>query len=185
MRVYEKEYGTTYTIVRLHNVYGPRQNLADPYRNVIGIFMREMLAGRPVRVFGDGGQRRAFTYVGDVAPCIVHAAFSKNVENRTINIGSGIPYSILELIEELQRIAGRPIAVEHVPARVGDVRMAYSDSSQARALIGFRDSTALHDGLEKMYAWAQGLGCIRVRYRHDWIEITRDIPAHWMPGEQV
>lgn len=180
LRIYEKEYGLTFTILRPHNVYGPRQNLGDPYRNVIGIFMRELLAGRPLKVFGDGKQHRAFTYIEDLAPCVVHAAFLRSAENKTLNIGGQTPSSILDLIDELTGICGRSIAVEHVPARLGDVRMAYSDSTQAQEILGFRDSTSLHNGLERMYEWAKEVPLIKVRHRHDWIEITRGMPAHWM-----
>ena len=61
-------FGLDYMIFRPHNVYGPRQNIGDRYRNVVGIFMNQILRGRPMTIFGDGTQTRAFSYIDDVAP---------------------------------------------------------------------------------------------------------------------
>ena len=66
-------FGLDYVIFRPHNVYGERQNIADKYRNVVGIFMNQILQGQPMTVFGDGTQTRAFSYIGDIAPIIAEA----------------------------------------------------------------------------------------------------------------
>ncbi|MFN3876362.1 MAG: NAD-dependent epimerase/dehydratase family protein, partial [Flavobacteriales bacterium] len=67
-------FGLDYVVFRPHNVYGEFQNLGDRYRNVVGIFMNQLMQGRPLTIFGDGEQQRAFTYVGDIAPIIARAA---------------------------------------------------------------------------------------------------------------
>ena len=66
-------FGLRFVIFRPHNVYGPRQNIGDRYRNVVGIFMNQILQGRPMTIFGDGTQTRAFSYIDDVAPVIAEA----------------------------------------------------------------------------------------------------------------
>src|SRR3989344_2800643 len=79
-RVLSSVYGFKYVIIRPHNVYGPRQNLTDPYRNVVGIFINRLLQGKNFYVYGDGKQKRAFSYIDDVAPAMIRAAFNKNTE---------------------------------------------------------------------------------------------------------
>src|SRR6266550_1938765 len=96
-------FGLAYTIFRPHNVYGERQNIADKYRNVIGIFMNQILHGEPLSVFGDGLQTRAFSYVGDIAPIIARAPLEPAAINETFNIGADTPYTILQLAGEIGR----------------------------------------------------------------------------------
>src|SRR5688572_6818225 len=86
-----------YVIFRPHNVYGPRQNIGDPYRNVIGIFMNQILQGQPMTIFGDGTQTRAFSYVDDVAPLMAEAMDVPAARNRTFNIGADTPCSLNDL----------------------------------------------------------------------------------------
>jgi UDP-glucose 4-epimerase len=88
-------FGLLYTIFRPHNVYGPRQNLSDPYRNVVGIFMNSIMKKMPMFIFGDGRQTRAFTHIDDVAPYIARAVKTNGAENEIFNIGADTPYSVL------------------------------------------------------------------------------------------
>jgi UDP-glucose 4-epimerase len=73
LEVSNKMFGLNYIIFRPHNVYGERQNVGDKYRNVIGIFMNQILQNKPLTVFGDGKQSRAFSYIGDIAPVIANS----------------------------------------------------------------------------------------------------------------
>jgi len=100
-------FGLDYTVFRPHNVYGERQNIADRYRNVIGIFMNNGLQGQPMPVFGDGLQTRAFSHISDVAPIIARSPLVPGASNEVFNIGADHPYTILELAGE---IASRFIA---------------------------------------------------------------------------
>jgi UDP-glucose 4-epimerase len=84
-------FGLNHVIFRPHNVYGEHQNIADRYRNVIGIFMNQIMRGEPMTIFGDGGQKRAFSYIKDVAPAIAAAAETPAAYNVTYNIGAGSP----------------------------------------------------------------------------------------------
>ena len=90
-----------YTVFRPHNVYGERQNIADRYRNVIGIFMNNVLQEKPMPVFGDGLQTRAFSHIVDVAPVISRSPVVPASANEVYNIGADTPYTILELASEI------------------------------------------------------------------------------------
>ena len=86
-----------YVVFRPHNVFGPRQNIGDRYRNVVGIFMNQILQGRAMTIFGDGTQTRAFSYIDDVAPVMAAAIDVPAAWNRTFNIGADTPCSLNEL----------------------------------------------------------------------------------------
>ena len=114
-------FGLPYTIFRPHNVYGPRQNVVDPHRNVIGIFLRENARGNAVKVFGNGKQTRAFTYIHDIIPIIGSAPSQIGAINQTFNIGADKTHSILELIEhlgikEFEHVEGRHEAQQTNPS---------------------------------------------------------------------
>jgi len=96
LRVCKEMFGLDYVIFRPHNVYGERQNIGDKYRNVVGIFMNQILQGKPMTVFGDGSQTRAFSYIGDVAPIIAEAVDVPDAYNQVFNIGADQPYSVNE-----------------------------------------------------------------------------------------
>src|SRR5690606_14307341 len=78
-------FGLPYTIFRPHNVYGERQNVADRYRNVIGIFMNQIMTGKALTVFGDGEQSRGFTYVKDISPILAQAPLNPDAKNEIFN----------------------------------------------------------------------------------------------------
>src|SRR5437879_6917934 len=86
-------FGLNYIIFRPHNVYGERQNIGDPYRNVVGIFMNQIMQGLPCTIFGDGSQTRAFTHISDVAPVIAQSALDPQAYGEVFNIGADTPYS--------------------------------------------------------------------------------------------
>ena len=86
LRSSHEMFGLDYVVFRPHNVYGERQNIGDRYRNVLGIFMNQIMQGKPLTVFGDGQQTRAFTYIADVAPMIAEAPFTRGALNEVFNI---------------------------------------------------------------------------------------------------
>src|SRR4029453_5383052 len=90
-------FGLNHVIFRPHNVFGPRQNIGDRYRNVIGIFMNQILQGQPMTIFGDGTQTRAFSYIADVAPLMAEAIETAGARNEVFNIGADRPYSLNDL----------------------------------------------------------------------------------------
>jgi UDP-glucose 4-epimerase len=171
-------FGLDYTIFRPHNVYGERQNIADPYRNVIGIFMNAVLRGEPMPVFGDGKQTRAFSHISDVAPIIAESPFVDAAANQTFNVGADTPYTILQLADEVARALEVEREVVHLPARK-EVVHAFSDHSKVRAAFTPPDPLELGEGIDRMAAWVKEFGSRDpIRFRGE-IEVDRNLPPSW------
>ena len=139
--LYGRLYGTEAAVLRLGNVYGPRQ---DPHgeAGVVAIFCGLLLDGRKPRVFGDGLQTRDYVYVGDVVRAMLAA--EAGVPGETVNIGAGVEVSVLDLIAGL----GYEGEVEFLDARQGELQRSVLDVSKAERLYGWRAQTSLPDGLE-------------------------------------
>ena len=177
-----KMFGLEYTVFRPHNVYGERQNVADRYRNVIGIFMNNALRGEPMPVFGDGRQTRAFSHVDDVAPIIARAPGVPASVNNVYNIGADTPYSILDLAEEIGRAFGVQPVLEHLPPR-NEVVHAFSDHAKVRADFDPPEPLDLQTGIRRMAAWVREQGPRDPIDFAGAIEIDRKLPASWTrPG---
>jgi UDP-glucose 4-epimerase len=170
-------FGLNYVVFRPHNVFGPRQNIGDPYRNVVGIFMNQILQERPMTIFGDGTQTRAFSYIDDVAPMMAEAIDTPASWNQTFNIGADQPYSLLELAHAVAAAMGVVPRIEHMEPR-HEVRHAHSSHAKARRVFGDRVHTPLDDGLAHMAAWVRAQGA-RCSAPFEGIEITRQLPAAW------
>jgi UDP-glucose 4-epimerase len=174
----QRMFGLRYVIFRPHNVYGEFQNLSDPYRNVVGIFMNKIMQGKPMTVFGDGEQQRAFSYVGDIIPMIAESVEIDGAQNQVFNIGADKPYTVNELAVQVAAAMGSPgHPVEHLPARE-EVQAAFSDHSKAERVFGARTMTSLEDGLRKMALWARSAG-IQPSTPFNEIEVDRGLPPSW------
>jgi len=171
-------FGLDYTVFRPHNVYGERQNVADRYRNVIGIFMNAVLRDEPMPVFGDGLQTRAFSHVDDVAPIVARSVLSDAARNEVFNIGADTPYTILELADEIARAFGVERRVTHLPAR-NEVVHAFSDHSKLRDAFGAEEPLDLRTGIGKMSAWVREHGARRPVDFAGAIEVTKNLPPSW------
>jgi len=180
LSIYAREFGISTVIIRPHNVYGPRQNMADPYRNVIGIFINRLLHGKPPIIYGDGLQRRAFSYVLDVAPHVVRAAFSPNCYGQTINLGSATPWTIADVAQIVIDEFGSTLRPLHVTARPCEVQEAFCTSEKSRALLHFEEAWALRDGIKAMIQWARTSGPQTFRYlQPDAYEVKKRMPETW------
>ena len=161
--VLSKVYGFKYTILRPHNVYGPKQNLSDPYRNVVGIFLNRLLHDKNFYIYGDGKQKRAFSFIDDVAPAMVKAGLSKECEGQIINIGSNEPVTLNSLSQVvLEEFFGsteisKKYLPKYFPARPQEVKYAFCSHKVAEKLLGFKSKTDLRTGVRKMITWARGL----------------------------
>jgi len=179
-------HGFNYTIVRPHNVYGPRQNIADPYRNVIGIFINALLNHKPFYIYGDGEQRRAFTFIDDFTPYMMRAGFDERCAGEVINIGPcdevtinhladvvlGLFYGGTDVPDDMQPV--------HLPQRPLEVRHAYCTDDKARRLLGYRTTVSLEEGIGRMIEWAKGLGPQEPRYMDEGLELTTEqTPVTW------
>ena len=170
-------FGLPYVIFRPHNVYGERQNIGDKYRNVIGIFMNEIMQNRPLTVFGDGEQTRAFSYIGDVAPLIAQSIFVPEAYQQIFNVGADEPYSVNVLAAEVARAMGATADLRHLPAR-NEVLHAYASHEKASAVFRYQAQTSLPEGLARMAAWAKTAGS-RESQPFKGIEIPRGLPSAW------
>src|ERR1044072_866186 len=142
-------FGLEYTVFRPHNVYGERQNIADKYRNVIGIFMNAALRGEPMRVFGDGRQTRAFSHIADGAPIIARSPLVPAAADETYNIGADSPYEILELAEEEAGAWGVDPGVGQGRARK-EVVPASPDHTRVGETFGPPEPIDLRTGIRRM-----------------------------------
>ena len=177
LRVSRDIFGLDYMIFRPHNVYGPRQNIADPYRNVVGIFMNQILRGEPMTIFGDGTQTRAFTCIEDIAPLMADAIGVPEAWNGVFNVGADEPWSLNDLAAEVAAAMGVAPNVRHLPARV-EVQHAHSSHARARQVFGERPSTPLADGLRTMAEWVRRQGP-QTGTPFEAIEVTKGLPPSW------
>jgi UDP-glucose 4-epimerase len=172
-------FGLNSIIFRPHNVYGEYQNIGDRYRNVIGIFMNQLMQGKKLTVFGDGTQTRAFSYIDDVAPHIARSVTIPEAYNETFNIGGDVDYTVNELAQTVMKVMEMTGEIDHQPAR-NEVAHAYSDHSKAKKIfgIGENDFTDLESGLRKMAEWAKKTGARSSDFFGD-IEIEENLPPAW------
>lgn len=178
LRAAHEMFGLDYVIFRPHNVYGERQNIADRYRNVIGIFMNQVLQAQPMTVFGNGLQTRAFSHVDDVAPLIARAPLIKGAINEVFNVGADTPYTIMELVEEVASAFGVSSKVQHLDPR-NEVVHAFSDHAKVRKVFNSREPIDLRTGIRRMAAWVKSRGpAYPVTFSE--IEITRKLPPSWV-----
>lgn len=168
-------HGLSWLIVRPHNVMGPRQNLADPYRNVVAIFMRQALSGQPLTVFGDGMQTRAFSYVEDVARAIAELCLS-SFTRRIVNVGGEEPITIRQLAQMVIAATGSESEVIHLATRY-EVRDAWCRHEVLRELLGSWNPTDTAWGIQQMAEWAKGLEIGRLR-QYDY-EVTENMFEAW------
>lgn len=184
-RVLSNVYGFKYVIIRPHNVYGPRQNLSDPYRNVVAIFINMLMQGKFFYLYGDGNQKRAFSYIDDVVESIAKAAFSKRCEERILNIGSDKPITLNELakiiLEEFFKTKDIPkkFMPKYLPDRPQEVKNAYCSHILAKKLINFKEKTQLREGIRKTIEWAKSIGPQKFIYLNSMDLDHKLIPKTW------
>lgn len=172
LRVYHELGQIDPYIVRFFNVYGPRQRMDDPYRGVVPIFINKILKGEAPVIFGDGLQKRAFTYITDITNPICDMVEKKEFINNPVNIGFDKEYTVKYLAEELVKRLDPNMKIEYVPKRTSDVKIAYCDVSKAKELFGYSAKVALPEGLDKTIEWAKKEGPQEFKY-FDYTEIPK------------
>jgi UDP-glucose 4-epimerase len=146
-----------YTALALSNVYGPRQEPASEVGlegQVVAIFSRKMLAGRPATIYGDGKQTRDFIYVEDVVSAFVSARDKGSGE--LINVGSGKELSVNELFSKLAALTNSRYEPQYAAARPGELQRIVIDASKAERVLGWRPQMDLDDGLKHTVAYFKG-----------------------------
>jgi UDP-glucose 4-epimerase len=177
LQVSHDMFGLDYVIFRPHNVYGEQQNIGDRYRNVVGIFMNQIMRGETMTIFGDGEQTRAFTYVRDVVPVLADAPLNRLARNQVFNIGAETPYTVNELAKHVARAMGVSPSVKHLEAR-NELKHAFSSHKRVEDVFGYKPEFTLEAGLANMANWARRAGSRESRFFGE-IEIVKNMPASW------
>lgn len=183
-RVMSSVYGFKYLIFRPHNVYGPRQNLSDPYRNVVGIFINSLLQNKKFYIYGNGAQQRAFSYIDDIIPIIGMAAFNKKIKNETFNVGSDEVVALNQLAgiilkEFFGAEVPKNLKPRYLPNRPQEVKNAFCDHKKTQKLLKYEAKTKLHKGIKQTIDWAKSIGPQKFAYLDAFELNHKDIPKTW------
>jgi UDP-glucose 4-epimerase len=177
LRVTQEMFGLDYVIFRPHNVYGERQNIGDRYRNVVGIFMNQIMRDQPMTIFGDGEQTRAFTYIEDVVSVIAKAPFNPLARNQVFNVGADTPYTVNELAHQVAKAMGVTPNVKYLDAR-NEVKHAFSNHSKLEEVFEYKPRFSLEAGVERMARWARSVGAKQSKLFEN-VEVIRNMPTSW------
>ena len=139
--------------------------------------MNNIMLGKPMTVFGDGTQTRAFSYIDDVAPYIAQCINISAAKNEVINIGADEPYSINQLTDIIASVMGVKVNIINLPERK-EVVNAYSDHTKAERIFNITKTTALHVGVKEMVQWSKKIGPMKTKKFNN-IEVDKNMPSSW------
>ena len=149
LKILAKVHGFDYTIFRPHNIYGPHQDMSNPYKNVVALFMRNLIEDKEITMFGEGKMKRAFSYVDDVIDVLVRAN-DDTFKNQTVNLGSSLEIDIATLLEKIEEIAGKKAKTKSLPARPQEIYNFLPSHKKLNSLFQYRE-TPLEVGLKKTW----------------------------------
>lgn len=155
-RMFYSLFGLETVTLRYFNVFGPRQDPTSQYSAVIPKFLSLMLEDRRPVMNGDGLQSRDFTYVANNVSANLLACIRPNVAGEILNIACGESFTLLELVDSLNRIAGKSIEPVFAPAQPGDIKHSLAGIEKAESLLGFKPTVGFREGLERTAAWFAG-----------------------------
>jgi UDP-glucose 4-epimerase len=173
-------HGMDWVIAVPHNIIGPRQKYDDPYRNVVSIFINMMLQGRQPFIYGDGKQKRCFSFISDVVAPLKQMAYDSACVGQVINIGPDDEFvTINELAELTAKLIGFPLKASYTRSRPREVYLANCSADKARRLLGYEPRVKLEDGLRQMIDYIKTRGPRPFKYHLD-LEIRNDkMPDTW------
>jgi nucleoside-diphosphate-sugar epimerase len=148
-------YGLENVCLRYFNIFGPRQDPDSPYSGVLSRFSAAFLDSTPPVVFGDGEQTRDFTYVDNAVQANILACEAPSASGRTFNVGTGHAVSLNQVLQMLQKAAGKTLETKYEPSREGDIRDSLADIRLAKEFLGYEPTVLFEEGLERTYAWYQ------------------------------
>jgi len=183
LKVSHEMFGLDYVIFRPHNVYGERQNIGDRYRNVVGIFMNQLLKGEAMTIFGDGTQQRAFSHIDDVAPIIAGSVDISDARNQIFNVGADVPYTVNDLAHVVADAMGKECRINYLDPR-NEVKVAFSDHTKAERIFKTGQKISLTDGIQAMAQWVKQHGS-RQSSVFENIEIAKNMPPSWAAVTKV
>jgi UDP-glucose 4-epimerase len=183
-------HGFQYLIIRPHNVFGPRQCLSDRYRNVVAIFMNCLMNAEPLSIYGHAHQR-AFSYIEDSLPCLLKAVELDGPQGEVINLG-GTEAILIETLamkiaqcftDEVEQHFKGSTPIHELPARHGEVDIAYSTHKKSEELLGYEETVGWQRGVEIMADWAKQQG--PQPWKQEALAIpTEKIPEPWVKLQQ-
>ena len=151
VHLYEKSFGLPVVSLRYFTVYGPRQRPDMAFHR----FLKAARDGENIRLFGDGSQTRDFTYVDDIVAA-TRAAADRGAPGGVYNVGGGERVAMRDVLQRIERVTGRPLAVSREEAQKGDMKDTFADTSAARRDLGFRSTVPLDEGLAREWDWIRG-----------------------------
>jgi UDP-glucose 4-epimerase len=176
IKVAGEQHGLDWCIIRPHNVYGIKQNIWDKYRNVLGIWMYQYMNNEPMTIFGDGMQKRAFSFIDDCLEPLWKAAVDSRASKQIINLGSSVFYTINEANLILRDIIGNGNVVYKEQRH--EVKNAHPTWQKSIELLDYQDKTTLRKGLMIMWEWAK-LQPKRERFVWNEYELEKGIYSFW------
>lgn len=184
LRQLARQHGMEFVICVPHNIIGPRQKYDDPFRNVAAIMINRMMQGQQPVIYGDGMQKRCFSFVQDALQIMEHLTFDSKANGEIINIGPDEEFvTILDLARNIASIMNFDLKPDFFPARPGEARLANCSAEKARRLFGYKTDYPLEKGLREMVEWMQARGPKPFAYDQR-IEIhNAQLPKTW--AEQV
>jgi UDP-glucose 4-epimerase len=173
-------HGMEWVIAVPHNIIGPRQKYDDPYRNVASIFINLMLQGRQPIVYGDGNQRRCFSFISDDVAPLKQMAFDPACAGQIINIGPDDEFvTVFDLASTIARLLDFRLDPAFTRPHPREVYLANCSADKARRLLGYEPRVSLEDGLRVMIDWIRSRGTRPFEY-HLGLEIINDkTPETW------
>lgn len=173
-------HGVEYVIAVPHNIIGPRQKYDDPFRNVASIMINLMLQGRQPIIYGDGTQKRCFSFIDDVVSPLKKIATDRSVVSETINIGPDEEFiTINTLAKTIAKLLEFPLKPIYMPGRPQEVKNATCSAEKARKLLGYKTSVSLKDGLQSMIDYIKTRGTKPFLYHLDLEIISDKTPRTW------
>ncbi len=151
--MYTRSFGLDVVALRYFNVYGPRQRPDSMYAAAVPIFARRLLDGKPITVYGDGGQTRDLVYVGDIVRANLAASEHPAAPGQIFNVCTGDETRVIDLVNTLRSFFPAAPAPEFAPARSGDIYRSLGNPAKAENLLGFKAETSLNAGLKAVVEW--------------------------------
>ena len=167
-----------------HNIIGPRQKYDDPFRNVVSIMINRMLQKKAPIIYGDGEQKRCFSYIDDCLSCLIPMLDQKNLNKQIINIGPDEEFVTINTISEIcSNLTGSNLKPIYKKDRPREVKHATCSADKARKLLNYKTETNLHDGISKTYDYIKNRGTKPFKYYIN-LEIKNELtPETWLEKE--
>ena len=177
LAIMSKVHDFEYVVGRFHNVYGPRQSMRDPYRNVVMLWMNSLLHKEPYTIYGDGSMKRCYTYISDLVNGVAKLA-TANVAGEIFNLGADEPISLKQLSDAIQDVTSHALPPTFLPQRPQEVAFTIPNHDKAKELLKYKTEIDLITGIQRSWEWAKSKGTVEKIYTDFEIDSPK-IPANW------